>query len=116
MLNKEEELGCLEILKQNFPDLQGRSLVIGLYEFLQPDVQLSHFICHDCTAKEAAVDYIKAQKPYIVLDESEGYKMIFLKGQHIKAQYDVTHSKMLGFVESTEPSESADNTTEDEKK
>ncbi len=73
MLNKEEELGCFEILKHNFPKLHNKSLVIGLYEFLAPDVKLENFICHETTAKEAAVKYIKAQKPYIVLDESEGY-------------------------------------------
>ena len=99
MLNKEEELGCLEILKQSFPDLKGRGLVIGLYEFLMPDTDLQKFVCYDRTPKEAALDYIKTKQPYIVLDETEGYKCIFLRGNHIKAQYDVTNSKMMGFVE-----------------
>lgn len=101
MLNKEEELGCLEILKNNFPDLKQRGLVIGLYEFLSPDVNLQDFICYEKTAKEAAAEYIKAQKPYIVLDESEGYKCIFLRGNFIKAQYDATNSKMLRYIEET---------------
>lgn len=114
MLNKDEELGCLEILKQNFPELHGRSLVIGLYEFLQPNVDLSQHICRDRSAKEVAKDYIAAQKPYIVLDESEGYKMIFLKGQHIKAQYDVTNARMMGFVEASEPSAEAPPAVENE--
>lgn len=99
MLTKDEELGCLEILKSHFPELRGRGLVIGLYEFLQPDVDLPSHICHDRTPKEAALAYIQAQKPYIVLDESEGYKCIFLRGRHIKAQYDVTNGRMLGYVE-----------------
>jgi len=99
MLTKEEEIGCLEILKQNFPDLNGQSLVIGVLEFLQPDVSLQNFICREQTAKEAAVPYIKAEKSYIVLDESEGYKCIFFRGNHIRAQYDATNDKMLRYIE-----------------
>ena len=99
MLNKEEELGCFEILKQNFPELNGQSLVIGLYEFLQPDVVLQNFICRLHTAKEAALPYIQSQQPYIVLDESEGYKCIFFRGVHIRAQFDVTNGQMLRYIE-----------------
>ena len=99
MLNKEEELGCFEILKHNFPKLQNKSLVIGLYEFLSPDVNLENFICRDQTAKQAAVPYIKAQKPYIVLDETEGYKCLFFRGRIIRAHYDVSNSKMLQYNE-----------------
>jgi hypothetical protein len=99
VLNKEEELGCFEILKNNFPDLKNQGLVIGLYEFLAADTILENFICFEKSVKETALDYIREQKPYIILDESEGYKCIFFKGNYIKAQYDVTHSKMLSFVE-----------------
>lgn len=99
MLNKEEELGCFEILKNNFPDLNRQGLVIGLAEFLSQDSNLLDFICRDKSPKEAALKYINAKKPYIVLDESEGYKCIFFRGNFVKAQYDVTNSKMLRFVE-----------------
>lgn len=102
MLNKEEELGCFEIFKNNFPDLNQQGLVIGLSEFLSPDVNLQNFICYEKTAKEAALKYISAQEPYIVLDESEGYKCIFFRGKFIKAQYDATNSKMLRYVEDKE--------------
>lgn len=102
MLNKEEELGCFEILKNNFPELRQQGLVIGLYEFLAPDLDLQRFICLEKSPKEAALEYIQAKKPYIVLDESEGYKCIFFRGNFIKAQYDVTHSKMLRYEEEKE--------------
>ena len=102
MLNKEEELGCFEILKKNFPDLKQHGLVVGLYEFLSPDINLQNYICYEKTTKESALDYIREQKPYIVLDESEGYKCIFFRGNFIKAQYDVTNSKMLRFIEEAE--------------
>lgn len=101
MLNKEEELGCFEILKNNFPDLNRQGLVIGLTEFLSPNSDLFNFICRDKTPKEAALQYIHAKQPYIVLDETEGYKCIFFRGNFIMAQYDVTNSKMLRFVEET---------------
>lgn len=103
MLNKEEEIGCFEILKNNFPDLKQRGLVIGLYEFLSPNVKLEDFICKEKTPKEAALEYISTQRPYIVLDESEGYKCIFFRGNFIKAQYDVTNSKMLRYIEEEVP-------------
>lgn len=99
MLNKEEELGCFEILKRNFPNLKKHGLVVGLYEFLAPDTNLKNHICMDKTPKEMALEYIRAKKPYIVLDESEGYKSIFIRGNFIKAHYDVTNAKMIGYVE-----------------
>lgn len=99
MLNKEEELGCFEILKSNFPNLNKKGLVIGLYEFLSPEIILENFICNKDTAKEAALKYIRAQTPYIVLDESEGYKCLFFKGKFVRAHYDVTHSKMIQYKE-----------------
>ena len=101
MLNKEEELGCFEILKNNFPALKKHGLVIGLYEFLSPNLDLQKFICIEKTTKEAALKYIINQKPYIVLDESEGYKCIFFKGNYVKAHYDATNSIMLRYVEVT---------------
>jgi hypothetical protein len=101
VLNKEEEIGCLEILKNNFPDLKQQGIVIGLYEFLLPETNLKNFICREKTVKEATLPFIQDEKPYIVLDESEGYKCIFFRGNYIKAQYDVTHAKMLGYVEET---------------
>lgn len=101
MLNKEEELGCFEILKRNFPELHKKSLVIGLYEFLAPDVQLEKFICRNVTAKEAALEYIRARKPYIVLDETEGYRCLFFRGRIVRAHYDVTNSKMIHYTEET---------------
>lgn len=102
VLSKEEELGCFEILKNNFPDLKQHGLVIGLNEFLSSDVNLQNFICYEKTAKEKALEYINAQKPYIVLDESEGYKCIFFRGNFIKAQYDATNFKMLRYIEDSE--------------
>ncbi len=73
MLNKEEELGCFEILKNNFPNLNRQGLVIGLDEFLSPNLNMQKFICNDNqTIKIVAASYIEAQKPYIILDESEG--------------------------------------------
>ncbi len=102
MLNKEEELGCLEILKRNFPELNRRVLVIGLYEFLAPDVNLQNFICLVKTPKEVAAEYIQAQKPYIVLEETDGYKCIFFRGNFIRAQYDATNSKMIRYIEEKE--------------
>ena len=99
MLTKDEEIGCLEILKNNFPDLKGKSIVLGVNEFLLPETNLQNFICKEQTAKEAALHYINQKIPYIVLDESEGYKCIFFKGRHIKAQYDVTNAKMLRYIE-----------------
>jgi hypothetical protein len=99
MLNTEEELGCLEILIRNFPNLDRRGLVIGVAEFLAPDLNLQNFICREKTVKEMAAEYIQRQIPYIVLDESEGYKCIFFKGKNIKAHYDVTNSKMIRFIE-----------------
>ena len=99
MLNKDEELGCLEILKSHFPNLNQQGLVIGIAEFLSADVDLQKFICTNHTVKEAVTAYARAEIPYIILDESEGYKCIFFKGRHIKAQYDVTNAKMLRYIE-----------------
>lgn len=99
MLNKEEELGCFEILKRNFPDLKKQALVIGLHEFLAPDTNLEKYICLERTPKEVALDYIRSKTPYIVLDETEGYKSLFFRGNFIKVHYDVTDSKMIRFVE-----------------
>ena len=99
MLNKDEEQGCLEILKNNFPILNQQGLVISMAEFLSPDVNLQKFICTSHTVKQAAAAYARAEIPYIILDESEGYKCIFIKGRHIKAQYDVTNVKMLRYIE-----------------
>lgn len=101
MLNKEEELGCFEILKVSFPNLKQNSLVIGVDEFLSSEIDLKNFICYDKTAKEAALEYIRVQRPYIILDESEGYKCIFFRGNFIKAQYDVTNCKMLRYIEAS---------------
>lgn len=99
MLNKEEEIGCLEILKNNFPDLNKLSLVISINEFLAPETKLFDYVCRDKTAKEAAQDYIREKIPYIVLDESEGYKCIFFRGKFIQAQYDASNAKMLRYLE-----------------
>ena len=100
MLNKEEELGCFEILKNNFPDLENKSLVVGLYEFLQPHINLKHFICAEgITPHQAAYKYILEKTPYIVMDESEGYKCLFLRGNHVRIHYDITQKKMIRFVE-----------------
>ncbi len=99
MLNKNEELDFFEFLKHNFPDLNQKGLVVGLNEFLTSQVSLTNYICTEKSVKETALDYIKADVPYIVLDESEGYKCIFLKGNFVKIHYDVTNSKMIGFVE-----------------
>ncbi len=99
MLNKEEEIGIFEILKNNFPQLSQKSLVIGLNEFLAPDLNLQNFICIEKTSKEVATLYIKKNKPYIVMDETEGYKCLFFSGNFIKAHYDISNSKMLRYVE-----------------
>lgn len=99
MLNIEEELGCLKILIQNFPQLKHRGLVMSVNEFLSSDLNLENYICSDKSPKEVAAEYAREQVPYIVLDESEGYKCIFFKGNTIKAHYDVTNSKMIHFVE-----------------
>ena len=99
MLSIDEELGCLEILIQNFPQLDNRGLVMSLNEFLSADLNLQNYICLERTPKEVAAEYAREQIPYIVLDESEGYKCIFFKGNTIKAHYDVTNSKMIHFVE-----------------
>ncbi len=101
MLSKEEEIGCFEILKNNFPDLKKQGLVIGLNEFLKPEMNLFDYICRNQTPKEAALEYIREKIAYIVLDETEGYKCIFFRGNHIKAQYDVSNSKLIGFAEET---------------
>lgn len=99
MLNMDEELGCLQILIDHFPSLEQQGLVIGLYEFLQPDLNYKKYICNEKTVKEVAAEYILKQMPYIILDESEGYKCIFFKGNTFKAQYDATNAKMVHFVE-----------------
>jgi hypothetical protein len=99
MLTKDEELGCFEILKNNFPNLNQQGLVIGVAEFLSPDVDLKSYICLNKTVKDAVAEYASARIPYIILDESEGYQCIFFKGYHIKVQYDVTHAKMLRYIE-----------------
>lgn len=100
MLNKDEELGCLEILKNNFPNLQKQGgLILSLSEFLSADIDFKNFICDQKTLKAKAADYAQAQTPYIILDESEGYQCIFLKGNFIKAQYDVTNLKMLRYID-----------------
>lgn len=100
MLNKEEELGCFEILKNNFPELNRQSLVIGLYEFLQSDVKLEQYICRGgITPHRAAYKYILDKTPYIVMDESEGYKCLFLKGNHVRIHYDISKNKMIRFIE-----------------
>jgi hypothetical protein len=101
MLTKEEEIGCFEILKNNFPELNKQGLVIGVNEFLAAEKNLFDYICRHQTPKEAALDYISEKIPYIVLDETEGYKCIFFRGNHIKAHYDVTNSKLLGYAEET---------------
>ena len=99
MLNKEEELGLFEIIKTNYPNLNGQSLVISQNEFLTESANLNHFICKDRLAKEVAADYIRENIPYIVMDETEGYKCLFFKGNHLKIQYDVTNSHMMQFKE-----------------
>ena len=99
MLNKDEEIGLFEILKANFPNLLGRSLVISQNEFLTDPGNLEKFICKDKSAKELAAEYIKENIPYIVLDETEGYKCLFFKGNFLKIQYDVTHSTAMQFQE-----------------
>jgi hypothetical protein len=101
MLTKDEEIGCFEILKNNFPNLNGQSVVISVNEFLLADTNLNNFICKGITAQEAALHYIQEKVPYIVLDESEGYKCVFFRGTHIKAQFDATNFKMLRYVEET---------------
>lgn len=101
MLNKNEELDLFELLKNNFPDLGKRSLVIGVHEFLSENVDLNSFICAENTAKEAALKYIQAQTPYIVFDESEGYKCLFFRGQHVKIQYDASTSQVMRYAEET---------------
>jgi hypothetical protein len=100
VLNKEEELGCFEILKNNFPILNQGSLVVGLFEFLLPETQLDQFLCQKGESpKEAAVKYIKNNIPYIVLDESEGYQCLFLRGNHVKIHYNVSQKKMIRYIE-----------------
>ncbi len=101
MLNKDEEIGLLEILKVNFPKLDGKGLVLSINEFLSPTLDLQKYICNNQTTKQAALPYITEKIPYIVLDESEGYKCIFFRGRHVQAQYDVTHSIVVRFVEET---------------
>ncbi len=102
MLNKEEEIGCFELIKNNFPDLNGGSLVIGLYEFLTPEIDLKKYLCLDQGPKQAVIPYIQADLPYVVMDESEGYKCLFLKGRHIKAHYDVSRQVMIRFIEESD--------------
>ena len=99
MLNKEEELGLLEILKSNFPPLNGRGLVISINQFLSTNVDLKNFMCEGTAIKEIATHYISEKIPYIVLDESEGYKCIFFKGNHLRVHYDVSNSKIVGLIE-----------------
>lgn len=99
MLTKEEELGVFEILKQNFPNLHGSGLVIGIAEFLSADVDLKKYFCDHGTTKLAAASYIESKIPYIVLDESEGYKCIFVSGNKIKMHYDATEKKIVRFIE-----------------
>ena len=108
VINKEEELGCFELLKNNFPELNGGSLVMGLYDLLNPEINFQNFICINQTAKEAVIPYIQGQQPYIVLDESEGYKCLFLRGHFIRAHYDVSRQVMLRFIEESEPTPSSD--------
>lgn len=98
-LDKDVELGCFEILKNNFPNLNGGAVVVGIEEFLLPETNLADYICVGITPKEAALTYIQAQKPYIVLDETEGYKCLFVRGNFIKVQYDITNSKIIRYVE-----------------
>lgn len=102
MLNKQEEFDFFEILKNNFPPLHGGSLVIGVTEFLRPDVKLREFICKNQTAQEAALPYILKQQSYLVLDESEGYQCIFLRGHFVKIHYDATQKKILSLAEDFE--------------
>lgn len=99
MLNKDEELGLFEIIKANFPNLQGQSLVISQNEFLTDSANLEKFICKERSAKELAADYSKANIPYIVLDETEGYKCLFFKGNYLKVHYDVTHQAVIQYHE-----------------
>ena len=91
----------IEILKNNFPNLSKRGLVISVNEFLLPQMDLKDFICIDRTPKEAAVNYILAKVPYIVMDESEGYKCLFFRGNYIQAQYDATHAILIRYREIT---------------
>ncbi|MBC7741243.1 MAG: hypothetical protein H7061_03540 [Bdellovibrionaceae bacterium] len=102
MLTKEEEQGLLEILKENFPKLDGQGLVISMNEFLSPEINLQNFICKGQSTKEAAVHYIKENIPYIILDESEGYRCIFFKGNHLRVQYDATNSKVVRLIEESQ--------------
>ena len=102
MLNKNEELDFFEILKNNFPDLKQQGLVVGLDEFLAQDLILEDYICKEMSVKESALKYIHAKRPYIVLDETEGYKCIFFKGNFIKIQYDATNAKTIRYVEETD--------------
>jgi hypothetical protein len=102
VLNKNEELDFFEILKNNFPDLKQQGLVVGLDEFLAQDLILENYICKSMTVKESALKYIHAQKPYIVLDETEGYKCLFFRGNFVKIQYDATNSKIIRYAEETD--------------
>ncbi len=102
MLNREEELGLLEILKSNFPPLNGRGLVISINQFLSADINLQNFMYENKNVQEAAIHYINEKIPYLILDESEGYKCIFLKGNYLKVQYDVSSAKVIRYVEESE--------------
>ncbi|MBC7419238.1 MAG: hypothetical protein H7328_00785 [Bdellovibrio sp.] len=102
MLNKDEELGLFEILKINFPNLNGKGLVISVNEFLSPEMNLQNHICKSGTVKEAALPYMLEKIPYIILDESEGYQCIFFRGNFLKIQYDVTNHKTIRITEEVE--------------
>ena len=99
MLSKEEELGLFEILKNNFPILHGSGLVIGISEFLSEKTDYKKFYCDQGATKLAAASYIESKIPYIVFDESEGYKCIFLRGNHVKIHFDATEKKVIRFVD-----------------
>lgn len=102
MLNKDEELGLFEIIKAHFPNLNGRSMVLSQNEFLAHANSLENYFCTDLTAKDRAAEYIKENIPYIVLDESEGYKCLFFKGTFLKVHYDVTNNKIIQLSEQIE--------------
>lgn len=99
MLSKDEEIGLYEIVKNHFPNLEGKGLVISHNEFLTNYDNLKNYICTSRTVQDTVGDYIKENIPYIVLDESEGFKCLFFKGNFLKVQFDATNNKLIDYHE-----------------